>query len=310
MTAMTPQQQEEAFSRCSELIDDVEYGNPTFMTVLKILWCSVSSFVVERPGQIIGSAFILLMLWGTHGKLELLRFIVPGWRGPGVDIGSRPQLIPGVPWDHELISFWGGALLVVVIPILLIRFVYKQPLSAYGLGLPPKGRRRLALVAFVFSTATAIPAFIIGTQDPSMQAIYPFYRPFDSIGMFILYELTYLPFFIAIEFIFRGYLLFGLARVRDDEIPSLAEEPTPRPDTGAPGVYFFAKYALLIQMLSYTAWHLGKPVSELWGTLIWGLAAGATAYAVRSIWPVIISHWLLNVLLDFMILRSLNLIAF
>jgi hypothetical protein len=298
--------EEVAFTDCVEAIEEVEYASPTFATVNKIIRCSISSFIQERPGQIIASAFILLMLWGGHGGLELLRYIIPGWRGPGVDIGSRPQLIPGIPWDQELISFWGGAFLVVIIPILLIRFVYKQPLSAYGLGLPPKGRRRLAVVTLIFLVATAIPFFLLGVRDPAMQATYPFYRPFTSLGQFILYELTYLPFFIAIEFIFRGYLLFGLAGVRDDEITS---QTAPRRDTGVPGVYYFAKYALLIQMLSYTAWHLGKPVPELWGTLVWGLVAGATAYAVRSIWPVTIAHWLLNVLLDFMILQSLGLIT-
>lgn len=310
MTGISAEQQEEIFSRCADEIDEIEYGKPTFATVRKIIWCSISSFVVERPGQIIGSAFILLMVWGTHGRLELLRYIVPGWRGPGVDIDSRPQLIPGVPWDHELISFWVGTLLVVVIPILLIRFVYKQPLSAYGLGFPPPGRRKLAIVSLVFLIVTAIPAFVIGTQDVEMQKLYPYYRLFDNFGMFLLYELTYFPFFLSIEFIFRGYLLFGLAGVRDDEIQRLNAEAKPRPDTGLPGVYFFAKYALLIQMLSYTAWHLGKPVPELWGTLVWGLVAGATAYAIRSIWPVTIAHWLLNVILDLVILRSLNLVTF
>ena len=42
----------------------------------------------------------------------------------------------------------------------------------------------------------------------------------------------------------------------------------------------------------------GKPVPELFGTLIWGLAAGASAYAVRSIWPVVMANWLLNVISD------------
>jgi len=36
-------------------------------------------------------------------------------------------------------------------------------------------------------------------------------------------------------------------------------------------VFYFGRYALMIQMLSYTAWHLGKPLPELWGTVVWGL---------------------------------------
>lgn len=284
-------------ARFADGLDEDELQQPDYITVVKVVWFSIRSFFVERPGQIIGSAFILLMAWGTHGKLEWLRLIWPDWRGPGVDLGNRPQLILGIPWDNELISFWAGAFLVVVIPILIIKFGFKQPLSDYGLGLLPKGRRMLAWWTFLTITLVTLPFFVIGAQDTSMREVYPFYRPFSSLGQFLLYELTYLPFFIAIEFIFRGYLLFGLAGVRDDEIKDGGE--------GVPGVFYFHRYALLIQMLSYTAWHLGRPLPETWGTLVWGLVAGATAYSVRSIWPLVLSHWLLNVVLDALILGYL-----
>lgn len=284
-------------ARFADGVDEVELEQPDYVTVLKVIWFSIRSFFVERPGQIIGSAYVLILLWGTHGKLEWLKHIVPDWRGPGIDVGNRPQLIPGIPWDHELISFWGGALIVVVIPILLIKFVFKQPLADYGLGLPRKNRRLLAWWTFLSVTLVTLPVFWVGAHDASMQEVYPFYRPFSDVGEFILYELTYLPFFIAIEFIFRGYLLFGLAGVRDEEVKGGGD--------GLPGVFYFHRYALMIQMLSYTAWHLGKPLPETWGTIIWGLAAGATAYGVRSIWPIVLSHWLLNVFLDALIVGFL-----
>jgi hypothetical protein len=278
---------ESIFARFSAGIDADELERPGFLTVLKVVWLTVRSFFTEQPAQIIGLTFILIMLWGTHGKLELLHLIWPDYRGPGIDIGHRPQLLRGIPWDNELISFWGGALLLVVIPVFVIKFGFQQPLSNYGLGLPPKGRRTLALWTFLTLTLLSLPAFWLGAQDQGMRAVYPLYRPFPDLSAFLLYELTYLPFFVAIEFIFRGFLLFGVAA--NDEI---------KPAGGARGVFYFHKYAVLIQMLSYTAWHLGKPLPELWGTLVWGLAAGATAYAIRSIWPVVLAHWLLNVFLD------------
>lgn len=284
-------------ARFADDVDEIELEQPDYVTVLKVVVFSVRRFFVERPGIIIGSTFVLIILWGTHGKLEVLKLIWPDWRGPGVDVGNRPQLLPGIPWDHELISFWMGAFLLVVIPILIIKFRFKQPLADYGLGLPPPGRRLLAWWTFLTVTLVTLPFFWWGARDASMQEIYPFYRPFSGVGQFLLYELTYLPFFIAIEFIFRGYLLFGLAGVRDDEIEGGGD--------GLPGVFYFYRYALLIQMLSYTAWHLGKPLPETWGTLVWGLTAGATAYAVRSIWPIVISHWLLNVFLDALIVGFL-----
>ena len=283
-------------ARFAEGIDESELEHPDYVTVLKVVWFSVRRFLAERPGQIIGSAFVLIMLWGTHGKLEWLRMVLPGWRGPGIDVGKRPQLLPGIPWDHELISFWAGGVLLVLVPIGIIKFGFKQSLSDYGLGLPARGRRRLAWWTFLTVTLVVLPFFWVGAQDKDMCDVYPFFRSFANAGQFLLYELTYLPFFIAIEFIFRGYLLFGLAGVRDEEVKGGGD--------GLPGVFYFYRYALLIQMLSYTAWHLGKPLPELWGTLVWGLAAGATAYAVRSIWPIVLSHWLLNVFLDALIVSD------
>jgi hypothetical protein len=281
-------------NRFEDEVDEIELQNPDFITFLKLVWFSIRRFFIERPGQIIGSAFILIMIWGYHGRLEFLKFLLPGWLGPGSDPVTRLPILPYIPWDQELISFWIGALLLVIVPCLIIRLGFKQSLTAYGLGLPPKGRRKLAVLTFLMLTGLSLPAFWFGTKDGAMQSVYPLYRGTFSNGwQFIIYELTYLPFFITIEFIFRGYLLFGLAGVRDEEIKG--------DDGGHPGVFYFYKYALLIQMLSYTAWHLGKPTVEVWGTLAWGLPAGAAAYACRSIWPIIFSHWLLNIFLDAMI---------
>lgn len=273
-------------------IPEAQLSRPSLATVLKLIWFSIRNFFKEPPGIIIFSTCVLLILWGFHGGMEWLRIFCKDWYGPGLgpECGPRPQLIPGIPWDNELISFWGGAFLLVVIPILIIKFLFRERLSDYGLGLPPKGRRVLALWSFLILLIVCLPFFWwYGTHDLAMRSVYPIYRPFSGGGAFILYELTYLPFFLAIEFIFRGYLLFGLAAKR----------------IGKSGAVYagFGNYALLISMLSYVAWHLGKPSPEVWGTLIWGFAAGAAIYATRSIWPIVIAHWLLNVFMDALIAK-------
>ncbi len=289
----------EGLRQIADEVDEVELDHPDFITVLKIVWHSIEEFFVERPGQIIGSTFLLLMLWGTHGGLEILEFFWPAWNGPGVSNypGARPSVVDVVPWDLELISFWIGALLLVGVPALIIRYGFHEPLSNYGLGLPPADRWSLAFWTFAALTLVSLPAFWYSAGNPQMQELYPYYRPFSSIRAFVLYQISIVPFYLAIEFIFRGYLLFGLAGVRDEELEKAGG--------GVEGVFYFHRYALLIQMLSYTAWHLGKPMPEIWGTLVWGLAAGATAYAVRSIWPIVLSHWLLNVCMDVFILHNL-----
>jgi hypothetical protein len=56
-------------------------------------------------------------------------------------------------------------------------------------------------------------------------------------------------------------------------------------------------------MLPYIAWHLGKPVPEVWGAIVWGFAAGVLVYTIRSIWPIVVAHWLLNVFMDAIIAK-------
>jgi membrane protease YdiL (CAAX protease family) len=284
-----------------------ELAHPNLLTIGRIVGISLWRALKERPGQIILSAYFLIMLWGTHGNLELLKYVIPGWEGPGSDPDRRKRLLPGVPWDHELISFLGGFFLLVLVPIVLIKKVFRQSLADYGLGLPERRWDLARLVMVALGSISVLP-FIHATQDPDMRKTYPLYRKLDPNNprQFILYELCYLPFFVTIEFIFRGYLLFGLAGLRTEVEKHARMHSETSGARAEPRSRFFTRSALLIQMLSYTAWHLGKPLPELWGTFAWGPVAGATAYTVRSIWPIVAVHWLLNVALDALILRQRN----
>jgi hypothetical protein len=272
-------------------VSDAELDAPTIKTVLKVIWNTLARVFHDPVGMVLGSTFVLLMLWGTHGKVELLSLAWDGWQGPGSDPATRGRIIQSIPWDQEWLSFLIGAGLLVGIPVLLIKLVYKQDLKDYGLGLPPAGRRAFALLSAAILFVVSLPAFYLGTKDAGMQSIYPMYRGvFDGFGPFLAFELGYVVFFIVIEFTFRGYLLFGLYQFRDRDAPEGI--------VGIRGPLVFGYYAILIAMLSYTAWHLGKPVPELWGTLVWGIAAGTVVLVSRSIWPIVLVHYLLNVFLD------------
>lgn len=266
-------------------------NEPAILVAVKLVWNTFRCLLTERPGQIMFSAILLLVLWGFHGNLELLAKAWPVYQGPGSDPITRTKIFPAFPWDHEIISFWGGFFLVVVVPALIIKWGFKETLADYGLGLPKKGQWPLALWTFVLLMAISVPAFFFAAKDAGMRSVYPFYRgSFTNTGQFLFYQLCYLPFFIAIEFVFRGYLLFGLAG-------SISDKPGHRAD-GFPARFGFSRHVLLIAALPYIAWHLGKPLPELFGTLFWGVGAGALALRVGSLWPVILAHWLLNVLLD------------
>jgi hypothetical protein len=278
-------------------VPDEEIERPKVWTIVKLIWNTIARLFHDPVGMVLGSAFLLIMLWGYHGEVELLGLVWKDWWGPGSPPADRPSIIPGIPWDQEWISYAIGAVLLVVIPVVLIKLVYKQRLGDYGLGLPPKGRWGITLLSGALLLGISLPAFLVGAKDASMQATYPLYRgAFSGLGQFLVYQAGYFLFFLAIEFTFRGYLLFGLYNLRDRDAPPGV--------SGVKGPLVFGYYAIFISMLSYTAWHLGKPIPELWGTLIWGIAAGTVALVSGTIWHIVIVHYLLNVFLDFLIWRG------
>ncbi|MCC6624391.1 MAG: CPBP family intramembrane metalloprotease [Deltaproteobacteria bacterium] len=245
----------------------------------------------DRPAFVALTAYLLLFLWGRHGELELLRPL--GWGGLGsADDPARAVIIAGLGWDQELITFVVGALLLVILPVLLLRWRYGARPVELGLGWVPREHAGFAWRATLALAVLAVPAMIVAASDPGMRAVYPFYRQFGSAPSFIAYELAYALFFVVIEFAFRGYLLFGLA------------ESSPRtPATpGRPGL---GHAAIFVSALAYTIWHHGKPMAELGGTLLWGVVTGAMILRMRSIWPVVLVHWGMNVLLDALIWSSL-----
>jgi hypothetical protein len=286
-------------------IPESELDAPTWKTVFKLIGHTARLLFKERLGIVLGSSFLLMMVWGSEGKLPLLGMVFPGWRpscNPRFDAGCvlpRPHAILPVPWDQEWAGFLIGLVLLVGIPMVIIKLVLRERWSDYGLGGPGPGKWRLTILSTVMLFGLTLPLFLAGANDPAMQREYPLYHgTFASLGQFAVYELGYFAFFVVIEFIFRGYLLFGLFHSHRSQVQLGT--------TALAGRSAFGIYAIFLSMLSYTAWHLAKPVPEAWGTLGWGIAAGAIVLATRTVWPVILVHWLLNVVLDFKIVQRLG----
>jgi len=233
----------------------------------------------DKTGVILFGSLVLLVLWGPKGKVPLLDKIITkrNW---------------GLGWEDQLISFVAGFLLLVVAPCVYIK-CRGEKLGAYGLGWPKeKNLRKLAVYAFIFLFILGTASCLLGYAfNGKMQKEYPLFG--DNItgwGEFLIYQSVYLIFFISIEFIFRGFQLFGLHSVKDSDGRSGIR--------GAAGPLIFGKYAILIQMLAYVIWHIYKPVPEAFGALAWGIIVAAIALKIRTIWPIIAAHWLSNVVMD------------
>jgi len=237
----------------------------------------------DKTAIILFGSLVLLTLWGKKGEFE---FVFPlkyrdAWLGTGL------------AWMDQLVSFISGFVLLVVIPCIYIK-CRKEKLRDYGLGWPKgKVERKLAVYAFFFCfiLGTAACLFGIATNE-GMRTEYPLFPKGEITGWseFLLYESVYLIFFISIEFIFRGFQLFGLHSIKDSDGRSGIR--------GASGPLIFGKYAILIQMLAYTMWHIYKPCPEYFGALAWGIIVAAIALKIRTIWPIILAHWLSNVVMD------------
>jgi len=254
---------------------DPEPDVETVFKIIKDTW----DHLMTKPGIILISAFLLIMIWGPKG-IPIFHEWFAEW------IGTDPVQ---AAYRTQLLSYASGLLLGVVIPFLIIKFRFRESLSNYGLGL---GNIRLGLVSMAIIIVVCLVPFYFGAKDESMMAEYPMlYQGLSTEqikanftwGSFLAYQLIYASFFFVIEFTFRGYLLFGLREK-------------------------FGLYAVLTQMLSYTAWHLPKPVPELLGTPVWGFAVAAVSLRCGSMWYAFLAHWLLNVYLDIMILVNKGII--
>ena len=59
-----------------EFFDEPEstfFEKATPVSVVRMVWASIKDFFKEKPGIIILSALTLLLVWGYHGNLDLLR---------------------------------------------------------------------------------------------------------------------------------------------------------------------------------------------------------------------------------------------
>lgn len=169
-------------------------------------------------------------------------------------------------------------LLMMVIPLFSTRYFKELDLSAMGLGLGDfKAGLKLVIVAIPF---IVLPIIYLASDMPELRSEYPLAKTLLQDHSWILtYELSYIFFYyIAWEFFFRGFLLFGL-------LPK-----------------FGAMNAVLIQTISSCLIHIGKPEGEIIGSILVGIIFGAIALRTRSIWYVFIIHAAIGVMTDLFII--------
>jgi membrane protease YdiL (CAAX protease family) len=169
--------------------------------------------------------------------------------------------------DYQLYEhcFWllGDFVLQFPLLLLLIRFVLKEPVTKYGLR---PGRWKLGLKTSFILWMIMLPVLWIVSADPAFQALHPAPDTAKADWMHLaIFQACSIVYLIGWEFVWRGYVLFGL------------EE-------------HLGYFAVIIQMIPFALLHVGAPEMEAYAAIVAGLGLGMLAFATRSFWYGVVAH--------------------
>lgn len=177
-------------------------------------------------------------------------------------------------WNAGAHFWWFSAsvVLYLAIPVTVALLLGRPKLGTLGFGL---GDWRLGLTISGLFLAVMLPVVAIAAQFPAFQSQYPMSKEaLASAPVFLCYEFAYAAYFVAWEFIYRGWLLQGLAR---------------KVGGGT---------AILIQTLPFALMHTGKPEAEAYGSVIAGVALGVLSLRTGSFWYGAALHAVIATFMD------------
>ena len=233
--------------------------------------------VFALPGLAATAVAITLVLRGSTPRGRLLLpwrawlYLACLWATPAVLLWVT-QLAPFTTASVADVSFansmWWAATSIgvyVAVPVLYAVTV-RQRVRSYGLSL---GFVKSEGILIALIAPVMIVLVWLVSADSRFQAVYPFYD-YESGGdnaivKLLLFEAAYGATFVALEFFFRGFLVFA----------------------GSPVLGIHAVPAMAF---AYCLLHLGKPLPECASSLIGGLILGYVALRVRSIAAGVVAH--------------------
>jgi membrane protease YdiL (CAAX protease family) len=156
-------------------------------------------------------------------------------------------------------AFWVGCrvLCYLLIPLITLWSMGRNPLDC---GFRMRGTARHVPLYLGLAILMA-PILIAVSFAPTFQRYYPFHDyAGESLRGLVWWECLYAVQFVALEFFYRGFLLFSLQR-------------------------YIGAYAIFVMVIPYCMVHFGKPFIETLAAIPAGIILGALALRTRSIWP-------------------------
>jgi hypothetical protein len=161
--------------------------------------------------------------------------------------------------------YWAAFKLVNygVVPALCIKWILKRRIREHGLRFVREPKVWLLYAAMVLAV---VPLAYLASTSPAFLRTYPKYPAAgDSLGALAVWELAYAFQFLMLEFFFRGFLVFALAR-------------------------YLGSLALFVMIVPYAMIHFGKPLPECLGSIVAGLALGTLSLRTGSIYGGVAVH--------------------
>jgi membrane protease YdiL (CAAX protease family) len=196
-------------------------------------------------------------------------------------LGLAPPPVCDAPADRQLarlyeLSWWavGCVVFFFVLPALVVRLVFRQPLREYGVTLGEGFRHWWIYLVMI---AVMVPLIWLVSMQGSFQRAYPFYTPARDEPLwprFWCWELMYALQFFAIEFFFRGFMVHGLK-------------------------HRFGVYGIFAMMVPYCMIHFLKPMPETFAAIIAGIVLGYMSLTTGSIWLGVVVHVCVALTMDF-----------
>ena len=174
-------------------------------------------------------------------------------------------------FDSRVYWFLVDGAVMFLLPVLSIKFILKEKLSDYGFRF---GDYKFGLFTLGVFFLIMLPLVWIVSGSASFAKTYPQGGSEVSLSLynFLFYEFCILIYMLGWEFLWRGYMLFGLKEK-------------------------FGYYTIFIQMIPFFILHKGKPELELFGSIIAGLALGIQALRSNSF----IYCWILHFMVMFFV---------
>lgn len=212
---------------------------------------------------------VILTVWAYFGKQAGFDQLFRGFQGR---------------WNQDFYStiyeYMTAFLLMFWVPYFIIKMVFKKKLREFGFG---TGHAKYGFLFVAIALPFLLWAAYVGSSSPTLQTEYPLAKStMGHLDLFIVVEFFYLIYYISWEFLFRGFMLFGLEK------------------------RFGALTAILIQTIPSAIVHIGKPASESFGAIFAGLVFGYLAIRTRSILYPIILHAIVGIGTDVFVTLRLN----